>query len=135
MMTQSNHQLVRNFFDALSRGGLSDEWLTHDMCVWTTSSGKSDKARYQAGVQLLQSLFPNGLKYTVQSLTAEEDRVAAEVESHGILVNGEAFENIYVFIFRIRDGKIASVAEHFNPQVVREKILPLIQAAMAKSAG
>jgi uncharacterized protein len=133
-MTNSNHQLVRDFFAALSRGSLSDAWFTDDMHVWTTTSGKSDKARYQAGVRLLQSLFPDGLTYTIASLTAEEDRVAAEVRSHGILVSGEIFRNDYLFMFRVRDGKIASVAEHFDPRVVREKILPLIQAA-PKSAG
>lgn len=133
-MTSPNHQLVRDFFAALSSGNLPDELLTPDMTAWTTTSGTSDKARYQGSVKLLGSVFNDGLTYTVQSLTAEEDRVAAEVQSHGTLVNGEVFQNTYVFVFRIRDGRIASAAEHFNPDIVREKIVPLIQAAMAKAA-
>jgi hypothetical protein len=36
-------------------------------------------------------------------------------------------------MFRIRDGRIASMAEHFNPQIVREKIMPLLQAAQAQA--
>jgi ketosteroid isomerase-like protein len=101
------------------------------MTAWTTTSGKSDRLKYQAGVRMLQSLFPSGLLYTVDSITAEEDRAAAEVQSRGTLVNGKEFHNIYVFMFRIKDGRIATVAEHFNPQVVRELIVPLLQAAMA----
>ena len=132
-MTRPNHQLVRDFFTALSSGTLADELLTHDMTVWTTSSGNSAKQKYLAGVAVLQSLFPAGLTYTIDSLTAEEDRVAAEVRSRGTLVNGDTFQIIYVFMFRIRDGRIASVAEHFNPQTVREKIMPLLQRATANA--
>jgi uncharacterized protein len=125
-MTRLHHQLVRDFFTALSTGSVSDRLFTDDMTAWTTTSGKSAKEKYLAGVGMLQSLFPGGLTYTVDALTAEEDRVAAEVQSRGTLVNGELFHNVYVFIFRIRDGRIASVAEHFNPQIVREKIIPLL---------
>jgi uncharacterized protein len=71
----------------------------------------------------------------LNALTAEGDRIAAEIDAHGTLVDGQAFANRYVFILRIRDGRIASVAEHFNPAPVAEKIVPLIQAAMAKAKG
>jgi uncharacterized protein len=131
-MTRLHHQLVRDFFAALSAGSLSSRFFTDDMTAWTTTSGTSAREKYLAGVGVLQSLFPTGLIYTVDALTAEEDRVAAEVQSRGTLVNGESFHNVYVFIFRIRDGRIASVAEHFNPQIVREKIMPLLQAASSK---
>ncbi|MGO9934905.1 MAG: nuclear transport factor 2 family protein [Steroidobacteraceae bacterium] len=132
-MTRSNHQLVRKFFSALTSNSLSRELFTDDMTAWTTTSGRSEKEKYLAGVGILQSLFPAGLSYTIESLTAEEDRVAAEVQSRGTLVNGDLFQNVYVFMFRVRDGRIASVAEHFNPQVVRDMIMPLLQAATAKA--
>jgi len=127
-MPQSNHQTVRDFFTALSNGTLSAGMFTTDMTAWTTTSGESSRDRYLAGVTMLQSLFPAGLTYSVDSLTAEGDRVAAEVQSRGTLVDGKTFHNTYVFMLRIRDERIASVAEHFNPQVVRDMILPLLQA-------
>ncbi len=135
-MTDASHQIARRFFLALATGDFPDDLLTSDMTVWTTSSGThSPKERYIGGVKMLLSLFPDGLRYTVKSLTVEEDRVAAEVEANGILSNGDAFQNSYVFMIRLRDGKIASVAEHFNPDPVRSQIVPLIQALMAKTAG
>ena len=133
-MINVNHQLVRDFFAALATGNLPDTLLTPDMTAWTTTSGTSPREKYLGGVKLLQSLFNGGLAYTVDSITAEGDRVAAEVQSRGTLINGQDFHNIYVFMFRIRDGRIAAVAEHFNPAPVLGKIVPLIQAAMAKSA-
>jgi len=127
-MPQSNHQIVRDFFAAMTNGTLTAGMFTADMTAWTTTSGESSRDRYLAGVTRLQSLFPAGLTYTVDSLTAEGDRVAAEVHSKGTLLDGKTFHNTYVFMFRIRDERIAGVAEHFNPQPVRDLILPLVQA-------
>jgi uncharacterized protein len=58
--------------------------------------------------------------------------VAAEVQGRGTLKNGQDYHNTYVFVFRLRNGRIASVAEHNNPLVVREKIMPLLQAAATR---
>ena len=135
-MTEANHAVARRYFASLSSGAIADDLLTGDMTAWTTSSGvQSDKARYCFGVNLLASIFSEGPTYTIDSLTAEEDRVAAEVRMRGTLVNGEPYHNVYMFMLRIRDGRIASVAEHFDPVPVREKLGPLLQAAMAKTAS
>jgi len=133
-MSQTNHQLARRFFEALSNGEIPDALLTPDMTAWTTSSGAwSDKARFQYGIKLLASIFNGGLAYTIDSLTAEADRVAAELQSRGTLLNGEDYHGRYVFMLRVRDGRIASVAEHNDPVPVREKLGPLLKAALQKA--
>lgn len=133
-MTEANHRIVRDFFAALGRGELPDELLAPDMTAWTTTGGTLTRDRYQGGVRLLGMICQGGgLAYAIHSLTAEEDRVAAEVRGSGTLVSGEPFENAYAFFFRIRDGRIASVAEHFDPAPVRDKIAPLMRAAMSKA--
>ena len=131
-MTSSNHDLARRFFAALSAGRVPDDLLADDMTAWTTTSGESPRARYQGGVALLGSLFDGGFAYTIDSLSAEDDRVAAEVHAEGRLHDGRIFTNRYVFVLRVRDGRIVSVAEHFNPGPVREVLGPLIQAAIAR---
>ncbi len=133
-MTEAAHDLARRFFAALSTGAFPDDVLADQITTWTTTSGAaSDKARYEGGVRLLSSLFPQGLAYTVDSLTAEDDRVAAEVHAEGVLADGDVFQNTYVFVLRIQDGRIVSIAEHFDPGPVREKIVPRLMAAMAKA--
>lgn len=134
MTVQTSHQIARTFFDALSNGHLPQDLLTDDMTAWTTSAGVHwPKDRYESGIKMFGIIFPDGLKYEVDTLTAEGDRVIAEVQAKGILSNGQAFHNIYVFILRLRDGKIAAVAEHFNPDPVRTHLIPLLQAVMAKN--
>jgi uncharacterized protein len=136
-MDGPNHRLTRRFFAELCKGELSDDLFTEDMSVWSTSSGSSgpSKAKYRAVVRLLQSLFPEGLAYRVDSITAEEDRVVAEVKALGTLRDGTRYENNYIFMFRIRDGRIASIAEHFNVLTVQQTIGPLMAAAMAKQGN
>lgn len=133
-MSHPNHAIARAFFEALSNSELPDALLSPDMTAWTTSSGTDrDKAAYQFGISLLGKIFQGRYEYKVHSLTAEEDRVAAEVEANGTLVNGNPYSSRYVFILRIKDGKITSVAEHMDPRRVQEDLGPLLQAAMAKA--
>ena len=57
--------------------------------------------------------------------------MVAEVSSDWALINGQRARNRHVFIFRIRDGRIAFVAEYMDPAVARDIIGPLIQATLA----
>ena len=123
-----SHQLVRAFFEAVTEGELPDTMLTPDMTAWTTTQGSMDKAAYQHLIRLLARICSRPLAFTIDSITAEEDRVAAEVRSVGTLIDGEEYRNTYVFVFRVRDGRIASVAEHFNALIVQQKMVPLVQA-------
>ena len=132
-MTSDHHRIVREFLSALSRGELSDDMLTPDFSGWTVLSGPVDRAIYQGAFKVFSSIFAEGPVPTIHSLTAEEDRVVAEFRSKGILKNGDAYQNDYLFLFRIRNGRIAYVGEYFNPDIVREKIAPAIAAAMARS--
>jgi ketosteroid isomerase-like protein len=89
---------VRDFFAAIERGDLPDHLLTPDMSVWTVSSGAADKTRFQSAVKLLASIFDGTLVYTIDAVTAEEDRVAAEIRSHGTLIGGELCQNTHLFV-------------------------------------
>lgn len=134
-MSHPSHAVVRNLFAAMSATQLTEDHFTPDAVIWVCSSGESSVARYVGGSRLLQALFPAGLTYTVDSVTAEDDRAAAEVRSHGTLADGTPFNNRYVFTFVIRDGKFAALSEVFNPDEVRAKINPRITAMMAAKAG
>jgi uncharacterized protein len=131
-MKEQNYQLARAYFTAVSNGELPDSLLTDDMTGWITTGGAMDKAKYQGLVKILAAMCDGPLSFTIQSLTADEDRVVAEATSEGRLVNGETYSNTYVFVFRIRDGKIASVAEHYNALIAREKLVPLMGQVQAR---
>lgn len=131
-MKEQNYQIARDYFAAVTKGALPDEMLTEDMTGWITTTGSMSKAAYQRLVRMAGVMCAGPLTFTINSLTADEDRVVAEAVSHAVLVNGETYSNTYVFIFRIRDGKIAAVAEHYNALIAREKLVPLMAEAAAK---
>lgn len=127
-MMRTSRQLVHDFFAAVTAGELPDSLTTADMRGWTTTQGSMGKAEYQRLIRLLAQISARPLTFTIDSITAQEDRAVAEVRSEGTLINGEEYRNTYVFVFRIRDGRIASVAEHFNALIVQQKMMPLVRA-------
>lgn len=54
------------------------------------------------------------LKFTVTSLMAEDNRVAAEVESDGLHYSGKRYKNRYHFLFTIEQRKIVAVKEYMD---------------------
>jgi ketosteroid isomerase-like protein len=131
---EQSYRLARAYFDAVAAGALPDDLLTPDMTGWITTGGTMDKARYQHLVRLLGAMLDGPLRFTIQSLTADEDRVVAEATSEGTLINGEPYAQTYIFVLRIRDGRIASVAEHYNALIAQEKLLPLMAQTAARLA-
>jgi uncharacterized protein len=124
-----SRELIETFFAAVAAGNLPDDLLTPDMTAWGTTLGPVDKAAYQQVIRLLARITAGPLTFTIDSITAEEDRAVAEVRSQGTLVDGSDYSNTYVFVFRIREGRLASVAEHYNALIVQDKLMPLIRAA------
>lgn len=129
---EAAYALARAYFAAVAYGNLPDDILTEDMMGWITTGGTMDKARYQHLVKLLGAMCDGPLQFTIHALTADEDRVVAEAQSRGRLINGQDYEQTYVFVFRIRDGRIASVAEHYNALIAQEKLVPLMDQAQQK---
>jgi ketosteroid isomerase-like protein len=128
-------RLVHAYFAAVTAGELPDELLTEDMTAWTTTQGTMSKAAYQEVIRLLARISKVPLRFTVEAITAEEDRAVAEARSEGVLINDEPYANTYVFAFRIRGGRIASIAEHFNALIVQEKLIPLVRPSHADAAN
>jgi uncharacterized protein len=119
-------RLVHAYFDAVTAGDLPDELLTDDMTAWLTTQGTIGRRAYQDAVRWLASVMCEPLRFTIDAITAEGDRAVAEARSEGVLVNGERYAQTYVFVLRIRDGRIAWVAEHYNALIAQEKLLPLM---------
>jgi ketosteroid isomerase-like protein len=131
-MKEQNYQIARAYFAAVSNGELPDALLTPDMTGWITTAGTMDRAAYQGLVKILAKMLDGPLVFTINALTADEDRVVAEATSEGRLINGETYSQTYVFVFRIRDGKIAAVAEHYNALIAQQKLMSLMKEVVAR---
>jgi len=124
-------ELVEAFFAEVAAGDLPDSLLTPDMTGWITTQGTMDKTSYQGLIRLLARMTDGPLRFTIDAVTAQDDRIVAEARSAGRLISGEDYAQTYVYVFRLRDGRIASVAEHYNALVAQEKLLPLMKELQA----
>ena len=124
-MSHPNYALAEAFLAAVMAGDLPDSLLTDDMTAWSTTQGPIPKSAYQGAIRLLARMCQTPIRFTVDAITAEDDRVVIEAHSQATLINGESYGNTYVFSLRVRDGRIPWIAEHFNPLISQEKLMPL----------
>jgi len=130
-MANPNHKFAHAYLEAVSAGELPDSLLTPDMTAWGTTLGPVSKAAYQKMIRLLARICATPIQFVVDAITAEEDRVLVEAHSTATLISGEPYSNTYVFSIRIRDGRIAWIAEHYNAEIVQQKLLPLMAKLQA----
>ena len=124
-MSHPNYALAEAYLAAVTAGDLPDSLLTDDMTAWLTTQGPISKAAYQGAIRLFARMAQSPIRFTVDALTAEDDRVVIEAHSQATLINGEEYGNTYVFSLRVRGGRIAWIAEHFNALIAQEKLFPL----------
>lgn len=127
---QSNRELIQGFFDDFSAGRTDEAFkkVAEDVSWWVPGnlpfSGTKTKAQYLQVVGRIRAGFPEGLAFTVKSMIAEGDRVAAEVESLGKHVSGKTYNNHYHFLFTLRSGEIVGVKEYMDTLHLLQLISP-----------
>jgi ketosteroid isomerase-like protein len=124
-MTHPNYAVAEAYLAAVTAGDLPDSLLTDDMTAWLTTQGTIPKAAYQGAIRLLARMCQSPIVFTVHAITAQDDRVVIEARSQATLINGEEYANTYVFSLRVKDGRIAWIAEHFNALIAQAKLFPL----------
>lgn len=128
-MSSANHQIVRKFIDAMSNGNITDDLVTSDFHVWIVAAEEIfEKDVFVSGIANLPKVFPDKLKFTIHSLTEEEDRVVAEFSGLGTTVGGAVYRNDYLYLFRFRDGKICRLSEFLNLDAMRGTLVAAMDA-------
>jgi ketosteroid isomerase-like protein len=123
--TESNKQIVRRLLETAARDPRHlGDFLAEDL-TWTIPcdaahapfAGTLGKTQLLAQFAGLAQMMPGGLHYTIQSLTAEDNRVACEAEGKGDSALGP-FCNRYHFLFELRDGKVCAAREYCDSAYV-----------------
>ncbi len=123
---QRNKERVRSFFAALNRNdntAIVDAYAEDGRCITmgnTLISGSygKDQIREYAGSVL--QVFPRGIRFTIQAMTAEGERVAVEASAEGQHVSGVLYTNQYHFLFLFRDGQIVEFKEYMDTERVTD---------------
>jgi hypothetical protein len=121
-----------SFFENFSAGKIDAALaLMADTATWWVAgkpdkfvlAGTKTKTQFAELLQGIGTAMPKGLQVTPKGLTAEEDRVAAEAESYGETATGKIYNNLYHFLFEVRDGKIQAVREYLDTMHAKEALV------------
>jgi len=103
--------------------------MTEDLVYWVQGKphlfpyagtrGKAEMCAYFA----TPSIFKDGLAQRIGAVTAEDDRVAVEVEVEGVAPNGKLYNNTFHYLFHFRDGKVCKVREYVDTYHAAEVFL------------
>jgi ketosteroid isomerase-like protein len=134
--TGDNKTLVLAYFDAIAASNFERvaSMMTPDLvfrCAGGT--GASDSVVFRSPEALVVDLRHSmrdlydpefGLRPEVRSLTAEEERVVAEVRIEGRSIQtGEPYDNLYAFFFWVEDGRFKRIHEHLDTAYVGRTLL------------
>lgn len=122
---EQNKELARGLLDALSRADAEAvrRLYAEDVALWTAGSlpfsGSRGKAMALEGMKGVLGLFPKGLQFTIDALTAEGERVAIEAHSDGVTAAGHRYQQQYHFLLRARGGRIVEFKEYMDTELAR----------------
>ena len=114
----TNRALVEHFYELMNARRFDEMWgLFTDDATWSNGGSPpstTNPVEVMRGIIVdpMPIFVTGGIDFTLHSMTAEEDRVAAEVSCHAELTTGRVYENQYHMLFRCRGGEIAEVKEY-----------------------
>jgi uncharacterized protein len=114
MGAQENKELVRKYLSHQMKFEIDEafEYVAPDATWWMPGhlpfSGTYTREKILEVFTSARQRFDGIPDMQIVSMTAEDDRVAVEIEGHGRMRTGREYSNTYHMLFRVRDGKIAS---------------------------
>ena len=125
-MSDSNKQLMRDMFAALSAGDaegflgpMADDvqWTIHGTTKFSgLYNGKADATERLLG--RLGGQLSGGLTVTVDEVVAEGDWVVARGRGESRSLDGRDYNNEYCWWYRIIDGQVVEIIEYLDTELV-----------------
>lgn len=128
-MAASGRAVVNEYWSKLAGGDIPGAMALMAPDVVYTMAGKTPVSGTFRGMgELTEKLLKpvlsqmRGLTLIPDEFIGEGDRVAVIAHGHAKTPSGESYENRYVFVYGVRGGKIAEVAEYLDTVEVETKM-------------
>ena len=112
--------LVRKFMDTFSAGDVANVVdMMHPQGTWWVAgtmpiSGTYSREEFGALLSRVSETCAGPIKLIPHEFTIQGDRVAVETESEAQTLSGKTYNNLYHFLFVIKDNKIFRVKEYLD---------------------
>ncbi|WP_313802432.1 nuclear transport factor 2 family protein [Sphingobium sp.] len=77
-------------------------------------AGSKTKTDLAKEFPAMRDVIPGGLKFTIDTITAEDDRVHVELSGESKTVDGRDYNNKYHYAMIIRDGKVVRFRDYLD---------------------
>ncbi|EFC86814.1 nuclear transport factor 2 family protein [Parafrankia sp. EUN1f] len=137
-MSEQNKEAALTYLKALGRGDavLMDSILTDDFDTLARGTakicGRRTREETVAFTGAVPSLFKDGIRFEFESITAEADRVACQLKGYSTLADGRVYNNEYIYLFHVRDGKIYHMDEYIDTKYADETLLEMMDELQVK---
>lgn len=117
---ENNKRTVEEFLRHFSSGAVAPTMamMSDDATWWVAGtmpiSGTYDKAAFTSLLAGVLDTCKAPIKITAKHFTAQGERVAVEAESYTETNEGRVYNNLYHFLFIVKDGKIDQVKEYLD---------------------
>lgn len=134
MNLEGNKAVVLRFIAAMGTNDAAGAAACLGPDAFTLAKGFSKFAgvrRYDTIVGTIaafRQIVPSGLRLSVQSVTADGERVVVEAVGDALTSTGQPYCNEYCFVFTVRDGLIRQVNEYFCTKLAEDVLWPLVEA-------
>ena len=127
---------MQTIFDGLAQGDSKAflDSLSDDFC-WTVPGSNSWSGTYRGRdavrKQLLRPLFDNfATQYTntARRFIGEGDWVAVECQGDVATTSGQRYDNRYVWLCRVQEGKLREIIEYMDTELAARVLAPRVQA-------
>jgi uncharacterized protein len=121
----SNQQTVLDFLDAFATYDPDKflHFMTDDPTWRVFQNERRGRQAIRELAAIAASLYPTGAAREIQAVVSEGDRVVVQSILRAVTNKGEDYENYYVLIFELRDGRIDTVWEYLNLVYAQSKFL------------
>ncbi|MFJ7078934.1 nuclear transport factor 2 family protein [Streptomyces sp. NPDC098781] len=126
MRDQDNKTICRQYIEAVGRGddsaatALMADDFTHQLMGTSAFSGTRGREGVAELVRMLGTITVSGVAFTITCMTEEDGVVCVEASGRSELVAGGSYNNVYCFVFTLRDGKVAAMREYFDTKYIDE---------------
>ena len=137
----ANKALALRFIDALGRLDTDAflDCLSDDVMFETpgqhAAAGVKTKSQVALEFPPMKAVLPQGLKFHILTVTAEEHRVHVELVGESKTFEGQDYNNRYHYAFVMRDGKICSFRDYMDSELAIKILIPTFARYGAANLG